>query len=117
MPEANGAREDEFVRARRDDIDHSGRLMTIVGKRGRHRIGLGPFQGYALVRALPAYVGSSMLSNRSLQPLGHLSGTRRQASLAGLSACVAKAGVEMGIDPANTGQGRQSQDGPPCGQI
>src|SRR3954467_11447833 len=48
------------------------------------------------------------LANRRLQPLGHLSGARRQASLAGLSACVAKAGVEMGIDRANTGQGRRS---------
>jgi len=56
------------------------------------------------------------LANRRLQPLGHLSGTRRQASLAGLSACVAKAGVEMGIDRAKTGQGRRSPGWAPGGQ-
>jgi len=57
-----GAREAELLRARRDEIDHDRRQMTLVGKRNKRRtISLEPFEGYDLLRALPAYVGSPLL--------------------------------------------------------
>jgi integrase/recombinase XerD len=59
---ATGAREDELLRSRRDDIDHDRRQMTLLGKRNKRRsISLDPFEGYDLVRTLPAYVGSPLL--------------------------------------------------------
>jgi integrase/recombinase XerD len=59
---ATGARQDELLRVRRDDVDHDRRQMTVTGKRGKRRtIALDPFEGYELLRALPAYVGSSLL--------------------------------------------------------
>jgi integrase/recombinase XerD len=59
---ATGAREDELLRARRDDIDHGRRQMTLVGKRNKRRsISLDPFEGYALLRSLPTHVGTPLL--------------------------------------------------------
>jgi integrase/recombinase XerD len=59
---ATGARQDELLRACRDDIDHDRRQMTLLGKRNKRRsIALDPFDGYALLHALPAYVGSPLL--------------------------------------------------------
>ena len=62
MAMATGAREDELLRARRDDIDHERRQMTLFGKRNKRRaISLDPFGGYDLLRALPSYVGEARL--------------------------------------------------------
>jgi integrase/recombinase XerD len=59
---ATGAREDELIRASRDDIDHQHRQMTLVGKRNKRRtISLDPFDGYDLLRSLPSYVGQPRL--------------------------------------------------------
>jgi integrase/recombinase XerD len=69
---ATGARQDELLRARRDDVDHDRRQLTVTGKRNKRRtIALDPFQGYDLLRALPAYVGSPLL-------FWHSGGTRYQ---------------------------------------
>jgi integrase/recombinase XerD len=57
-----GAREEELLRARRDDIDHGRRQITLTGKRNKRRtIDLEPFAGYDLLRSLPSYVGSPLL--------------------------------------------------------
>ena len=57
-----GARQDELLQARRDDVDHERRQLTLTGKRGKRRtIELDPFEGYESLRALPAYVGSPLL--------------------------------------------------------
>jgi integrase/recombinase XerD len=59
---ATGAREDELLKSHRDHIDHERRQMTLIGKRNKIRtIDLEPFDGYELVRGLPAYVGSPLL--------------------------------------------------------
>jgi integrase/recombinase XerD len=59
---ATGARQDELLRARRDDIEHRRRQLTVTGKRNKRRtFDLDPFDGYDLLRALPAYVGSPLL--------------------------------------------------------
>jgi integrase/recombinase XerD len=57
-----GAREAELLRARRDEIDHDRRQMTLIGKRNKRRtISLEPFDGYDLVRALPSHVETPLL--------------------------------------------------------
>ena len=57
-----GAREDELAKAKRIDIDHARRQLTIVGKRNKLRvIDLAPFGGYEFFAALPAYVGKPFL--------------------------------------------------------
>jgi integrase/recombinase XerD len=57
-----GARQDELLQAKRDDVDHTRRHLTLTGKRGKRRtIALDPFDGYELLRPLPAYVGSPLL--------------------------------------------------------
>jgi len=57
-----GARQDELLRARRDDLDHDRRQITLTGKRDKRRtVALDPFEAYELLRALPAYVGSPFL--------------------------------------------------------
>jgi integrase/recombinase XerD len=57
-----GAREDELAKAKRIDIDHTHKQLTIVGKRNRLRvIDLVPFDGYQFLTALPAYVGKPFL--------------------------------------------------------
>jgi integrase/recombinase XerD len=59
---ATGAREEELLQARRNDVDHDHQQVTLTGKRGRRRtITLVPFDGYQLLRALPAFVGSPFL--------------------------------------------------------
>ena len=59
---ATGTRQDELLHARRDDVDHDRRQLTVTGKRGKRRtLALDPFEGYDLLRALPAYVGSPLL--------------------------------------------------------
>jgi integrase/recombinase XerD len=59
---ATGARQDKLLRARRDDVDHDRRQLTVTGKRDKRRtVALDPFEGYELLRALPAYVGSPFL--------------------------------------------------------
>jgi integrase/recombinase XerD len=53
-----GARQDELVKAKRIDVDHARRQLTVVGKRNKLRvIDLDPFDGYQLFGSLPAYVG------------------------------------------------------------
>ena len=57
-----GAREDELAKAKRVDIDHTRKQMTIVGKRNKLRvIDLAPFGGHEFFAALPAYVGKPFL--------------------------------------------------------
>jgi integrase/recombinase XerD len=57
-----GARQDELLRARRSDVDHERQQLTVTGKRGKRRtVALDPFDGYDLVRVIPAYVGSPFL--------------------------------------------------------
>lgn len=57
-----GAREDELAKAKRVDIDHARKQITVVGKRGKLRpIDLVPFDGYEFFTALPAYVGKPFL--------------------------------------------------------
>jgi integrase/recombinase XerD len=57
-----GAREDELLRARRDEIDHERRTLTVIGKRNKRRtIELEPFDGYELIRKLPSNVGTPLL--------------------------------------------------------
>jgi integrase/recombinase XerD len=57
-----GAREDELAKAKRIDVDHTRRQMTIIGKRNKLRvIDLAPFDGYQFFAALPAYVGKPFL--------------------------------------------------------
>jgi integrase/recombinase XerD len=59
---ATGARQDELLRVQREDLDHTRRQLTVVGKRDKRRtIDLAPFEGYEFLRALPAYVGSPLL--------------------------------------------------------
>jgi integrase/recombinase XerD len=52
---ATGARQEEILRATRDDIDHRHRQMTLIGKGNKLRvIDLEPFGGYTAVLAQPA---------------------------------------------------------------
>jgi len=57
-----GAREDELAKAKRVDIDHARKQITVIGKRNKLRvIDLVPFEGYEFFAALPAYVGKPFL--------------------------------------------------------
>jgi integrase/recombinase XerD len=57
-----GAREDELVKAKRVDLDHARKQLTVVGKRNKLRvIDLVPFEGYEFLTALPAFVGKPFL--------------------------------------------------------
>jgi integrase/recombinase XerD len=57
-----GAREDELAKAKRNDIDHGRKQLTVIGKRNKLRvIDLVPFDGYAFLAALPAFVGKPSL--------------------------------------------------------
>jgi integrase/recombinase XerD len=59
---ATGARQDELLKARRDDIDHDRRQMTLVGKRRKLRvISLDPYGGYEMICGIPAYAHSPLL--------------------------------------------------------
>jgi integrase/recombinase XerD len=56
---ATGARLDELVTLKRDQIDHARQQMTIVGKGDKRRtVDLRVMNGYGLIVALPAYAGS-----------------------------------------------------------
>jgi integrase/recombinase XerD len=57
-----GAREDELAKAKRIDLDHTRKQLTVVGKRNKLRvIDLVPFEGYEFLTALPAFVGKPHL--------------------------------------------------------
>src|SRR5262245_18615676 len=57
-----GAREDELVKAKRVDVDHTRKQLTVVGKRNKLRvIDLGPFEAHAFIATLPTYVGKPFL--------------------------------------------------------
>jgi integrase/recombinase XerD len=57
-----GAREDELAKAKRVDIDHTRKQLTVIGKRNKLRvIDLMPFGGYEYLIALPAFVGKPHL--------------------------------------------------------
>jgi integrase/recombinase XerD len=57
-----GAREDELAKAKRVDLDHTRKQLTVIGKRNKLRvIDLVPFEGYEFLTALPAYVGKPFL--------------------------------------------------------
>lgn len=63
---ATGAREDELVSADRNQLDHTRRQITLIGKgRGGVKktrvIDLQPFDGHRLLRGLPVYAGSPCL--------------------------------------------------------
>jgi integrase/recombinase XerD len=59
---ATGARQDELLKARRDQIDHDRRQLTVVGKGNKVRaIALDPYDGYELLRSLPAFARSPLL--------------------------------------------------------
>jgi integrase/recombinase XerD len=59
---ATGARLDELVTAKRDQIDHARQQLVIVGKGAKRRVvDLKVMNAYGLIAALPAYVGSSYL--------------------------------------------------------
>ena len=56
---ATGARLDELVTLKRDQIDHARQQLVIVGKGNKRRVvDLRVMNAYALIAALPAYVGS-----------------------------------------------------------
>src|SRR5262249_13569723 len=53
---------DELAKAKRADIDHARKQLTVIGKRNKLRvIDLVPFDGYDFFAALPAYVGKPSL--------------------------------------------------------
>jgi integrase/recombinase XerD len=57
-----GAREDELTKAKRSDLDHARKQLTVIGKRNKLRvIDLVPFDGYDFLTALPAFVGKPLL--------------------------------------------------------
>ena len=59
---ATGARLDELVTAKRDQIDHDRKQLVIVGKGAKRRVvDLRVMNGYDIIAALPAYVGSPYL--------------------------------------------------------
>jgi len=59
---ATGARLDELVTAKRDQIDHARQQLVIVGKGNKRRVvDLRVMNAYALIAALPAFVGSPYL--------------------------------------------------------
>jgi integrase/recombinase XerD len=59
---ATGARLDELVTLKRDQIDHARQQLVIVGKGSKRRVvDLRVMNAYSLIAALPAYVGSPYL--------------------------------------------------------
>ena len=57
-----GAREDELAKAKRSELDHTRKQLTVIGKRNKLRvIDLVPFEGYESLTALPAFVGKPHL--------------------------------------------------------
>lgn len=59
---ATGCRQDELRCSSRDDIDHKRKQFTVVGKGGKRRtIDLTPFDGYRVLTAMPATLGTDAL--------------------------------------------------------
>jgi integrase/recombinase XerD len=59
---ATGARLDELVTLKREQIDHARQQLVIVGKGAKRRVvDLRVMNAYALIAALPVYVGSPFL--------------------------------------------------------
>lgn len=59
---ATGCRQAELVNARRTNLNHERKELTVIGKGNKLRvIDLAPFGGYDIFRSLPAYVGSPYL--------------------------------------------------------
>jgi integrase/recombinase XerD len=57
-----GCRQGELVTAKREQIDHPRKVLTVVGKgRKRRAVSLEPFNGYEAVRTLPAALGGAYL--------------------------------------------------------
>jgi integrase/recombinase XerD len=57
-----GARQEELAGARRSQIDHSRRELTLIGKGNKRRtISLDSFDGYEALRALPAALSGAFL--------------------------------------------------------
>jgi integrase/recombinase XerD len=57
-----GARQEELAGARRAQVDHGRRELTLIGKGNKRRtISLDPFDGYEALRALPAALGGAFL--------------------------------------------------------
>jgi integrase/recombinase XerD len=57
-----GARQEELAGARRAQIDHGRRELTLIGKGNKRRtISLDPFDGHETLRALPASLGGAFL--------------------------------------------------------
>jgi integrase/recombinase XerD len=62
VAKATGARLEELVAARRDQIDHDRKQLTVVGKGDKRRtIDLTVMNAYALIAAVPAYIGSPFI--------------------------------------------------------
>ena len=59
---ATGARQDELLKARRDQIDHDRRQLTLLGKGNKVRvIDLDPYGGYRLLQGLPVFARKPLL--------------------------------------------------------
>jgi integrase/recombinase XerD len=59
---ATGAREDELIRAKRRNVDHERRELTVIGKGNKLRtIDLKPMNGYKIVCAVPEFEGKEWL--------------------------------------------------------
>ena len=57
-----GCREDELVNAARDDIDHKHKTLTVIGKGNKRRtIDLKAFDGYNILKSVPAFSGKEWL--------------------------------------------------------
>lgn len=58
---ATGARLDELAKARRTQVDHAHKQLTVVGKRNKLRVVDLDGWGYEIFKALPASIGSAHL--------------------------------------------------------
>jgi integrase/recombinase XerD len=57
-----GAREDELVKSKREDIDHARQTFTVIGKRNKRRtIDLKLFDGYSVLSKVPEFKGKPWL--------------------------------------------------------
>jgi integrase/recombinase XerD len=91
-----GAREDELVQARRDQLDHTRRQLTVIGKRNKRRvINLDPFNGYEVFDSLPSYVnGDHLFWHDEGQPYANFASNYRQVVLR-VVRFAAKAGIKF----------------------
>jgi integrase/recombinase XerD len=92
---ATGCRQAELVNARRANLNHERKELTVIGKGNKLRvIDLAPFGGYDLLRALPAYVGSPYLFwHGKGEPYRNLS-----SRFAAIVKQVAKCGVAQSVE-------------------